>query len=197
MNPNNKSTSGSFDFQPVLKGSHVEVRPLLVDDQETLYSVASDPLIWEQHPSKRYKRREFNAFFMESLASGGALLVIDTRTKAVIGTSRYHGYKKENSSVEIGWTFLARSHWGGKYNGDLKRVMLSHAFEYVDTVIFYIDSNNERSQKSVEKIGGVRDSELDSTGRAVFRLGKSEFSNGDLPHNKRMQPDKVPAKSWR
>jgi len=96
----------------------------------------------------------------ESCGAGGALLVIDTRTKAVIGTSRYHDYEKENSSVEIGWTFLARSHWGRKYNGDLKLLMLSHAFEYVDTVIFYIDSNNERLQKSVEKIGGVRASDL-------------------------------------
>ena len=174
----NNSTSESFDFQPVLKGVHVEVRPLLMDDQETLYSVASDPLMWEQHPSNRYKREEFNTFFTESLASGGALLVIDKRTKAVIGSSRYHGYKKEKGSIEIGWTFLARSHWGGKYNGDLKLLMLNHAFEYVNTVIFYIDSNNERSKKSVEKIGGVCDNELDSKGRAVFRVKKSAFLNG-------------------
>jgi len=172
MNRNSKPISGSFDFQPALKGSHVEIRPLLVDDQEALYSVASDPLIWEQHPSNRYKREEFDTFFMESLASGGALLIIDARTKAVIGTSRYLGYKKEKRGVEIGWTFLARSHWGGKYNGDLKLLMLSHAFNYVDRVIFYIDPNNERSQKSLEKLGAVRDGELDPKGRAVFRVGK-------------------------
>ena len=177
MGLNNKSIPGSFDFQPALKGSHVEVRPVLGSDQEALYSVASDPLIWEQHPSNRYKREEFDTFFKESLASGGALLIIDARTKAVIGTSRYHGYKKEDSSVEIGWTFLARSHWGGKYNGDLKLLMLKHAFEYVHTVIFYIDWNNERSKKSVEKIGGISDNELDSKGRSVFRIQKSAFLN--------------------
>ena len=193
MNQSNKSVTSSFDFQPILKGFHVEVRPLIVDDKEDLYSVASDPLIWEQHPSNRYRREEFNSFFTESLASGSALLVIDTHTKAVIGTSRYHGYNKENGSIEIGWTFLARSHWGGKYNGDLKLIMLSHAFEYVDTVMFYIDSNNERSQKSVEKIGGVRESELDSNSREVFRLEKLAFSDGGLPHNKRMQTDRPTA----
>ncbi|MCP4765793.1 MAG: GNAT family N-acetyltransferase [Gammaproteobacteria bacterium] len=177
MYPVNKSTPESFDFQPVLKGIHVEVRPLLMDDRETLNSVASDPLIWEQHPSNRYKREEFETFFTESLASGGALLVIDTRTKAVIGSSRYHGYNNEKASVEIGWTFLARSHWGGKYNGELKLLMLNHAFEYVKTVNFYIDSNNERSKKSVEKIGAVCDNELDSKGRVVLRVKKSAFLN--------------------
>jgi RimJ/RimL family protein N-acetyltransferase len=184
MDLNSKSASGSFDFQPVLKGSHVELRPPVIEDQEALYAVASDPLVWEKHPSNRYERREFNAFLKESLASGGALLIIDTRNKAVIGSSRYHGYKKENRSVEIGWTFLARSHWGGKYNGDLKLVMLSHAFEYVDTVMFYINSNNERSQKSVEKIGAVREDELDSKGRAVVRVEKSAFQNGRLLHSR-------------
>ena len=177
------TTHRAFDYQPVLKGSLVEVRPLLDADQEALYRVASDPLIWEQHPSDRFNRAEFNVFFKESLASGGALLVIDTHSQSTIGTSRYHGYDKETSSVEIGWTFLARSYWGGKYNGDLKQVMLGHAFEYVDTVIFYIDANNERSQKSIAKIGGVHDDKPDSRGRVVFRLGKSAFSNRSLPHN--------------
>jgi RimJ/RimL family protein N-acetyltransferase len=62
--------------------------------------------------------------------------------------------------------------------------MLSHAFEYVDTVMFYINSNNERSQKSVEKIGAVREDELDSKGRAVVRVEKSAFQNGRLLHSR-------------
>jgi N-acetyltransferase len=54
----------------------------------------------------------------------------------VIGSSRYHGYNRCLSEVEIGWTFLAGSYWGGTYNGEVKRLMLRHAFQYVERVVF-------------------------------------------------------------
>jgi RimJ/RimL family protein N-acetyltransferase len=124
----------AFDLQPTLRGELVEVRPLRAEDFDDLYAVASDPLIWEQHPVRdRYLEDVFKEFFRESLASGGALIVIDRRTGQVIGSSRFHGYDPERSEIEIGWTFLARSHWGGIYNKELKQLMLRHAFRLVKT----------------------------------------------------------------
>ncbi len=121
-----------------------------------LYAVARDPLIWEQHPAKeRAKPEGFRRFFEESLASGGALLASDAETREVIGSSRYFGYDADRSEVEIGWSFLARARWGGRYNGEMKRLMLEHAFQWVDRVIFIIASDNWRSRRAVEKIGGV------------------------------------------
>ena len=100
-----------FDFQPTLRGALVELRPLRSDDEGDLFAVASDPLIWEQHPVRdRYKPEVFAAFFRESLASGGALTALDCRDGRIIGSSRFHGYNRDASEVEIGWTFLARSH---------------------------------------------------------------------------------------
>jgi RimJ/RimL family protein N-acetyltransferase len=111
-----------FEGQPNLKGALVELRPLRLDDYRDVYAVAADPLIWEQHPAKnRHEEAVFREFFAEALASGGALLVTDAATRRVIGSSRFHGYSEERSEVEIGWTFLARSHWGGRYNAELKR----------------------------------------------------------------------------
>ena len=82
-----------FELQPILKGEILEVRPLRADDFEALYEVASDPLIWEQHPdSDRYKLDVFRKFFDEALQSGGALVVIDRKNNRVIGSSRFHGY---------------------------------------------------------------------------------------------------------
>jgi RimJ/RimL family protein N-acetyltransferase len=119
--------------------------------------VASDPLIWEQHPSKdRYKEDIFQAFFREAMESGGALIAIDSRNGQVIGSSRFHGYDQHKSEIEIGWTFLARSHWGGACNREMKQLMLQHAFQFVASVIFVIGPQNFRSQKAVEKIGAVR-----------------------------------------
>ena len=145
-----------FDLQPRLLGQLLRLRPLCFDDLETLYAVAADPLIWEQHPKKeRYKREVFEEFFREAIASGGALVAIDCQSNKIIGSSRFHGYDPANSEIEIGWTFLARSHWGGVYNGEMKRLMLGHAFKFVDRVVLLVGPQNLRSQRAVEKIGGV------------------------------------------
>lgn len=163
-----------FDLQPVLEGTLLRLRPLGPDDWDELYAVASDPLIWEQHPaSDRWKEEVFRDFFRGALDSGGAFVAIDCRDGRIIGSSRYHGYDAEKQEVEIGWTFLARSHWGGVYNREMKRLMLEHAFRFVTSVIFIVGSTNVRSQKAVEKIGGVRaGSRIDGTGResVVYRL---------------------------
>jgi RimJ/RimL family protein N-acetyltransferase len=103
----------SFDLQPILKGELIELRPLQHEDFDDLYVMASDPLIWEQHPAKdRYKEEVFVDFFREALESRGALIVIDRKNGQVIGSSRFYGYDPEKSEIEIGWTFLARSYWG-------------------------------------------------------------------------------------
>jgi len=146
-----------FEFQPTLRGDLLELRPLQASDWTALFAAASDPLIWEQHPRKdRYQKDVFRAFFKEGLESKGALLARDRKDGRVIGSSRFHGYDEAASEIEIGWTFLIRSHWGGLYNGEMKRLMLQHAFQFVRRVVFSIGPLNLRSQKAVEKIGGKR-----------------------------------------
>ena len=168
-----------FDLQPTLTSEILELRPLRADDFESLYAVASDPLIWEQHPnSDRYQLDVFRKFFDEAMQSGGALIAFDRRTDQVIGSSRFYGYDLIRSEVEIGWSFLARSHWGGVYNGEMKRLMLSHAFNFVDNVLFFIGSTNLRSQRALEKIGGVRaGTKLDPNGREsfIYRITRSAY----------------------
>jgi len=146
-----------IDRQPTLVGALLELRPLTADDYSALYGVASDPLIWEQHPERhRYEEPRFRLFFEDALGSGGALVAIDRATGRIIGSSRFHGYDADGSVIEIGWSFLAREYWGGRYNGEMKRLMLEHAFQSVERVIFVIGPENRRSQRAVEKIGGMR-----------------------------------------
>lgn len=146
-----------FELQPTLTGDLLELRPLRPDDFDALYSIASDPLIWEQHPENdRWQLATFQRFFQGAMDSGGAFVAIDRKDGRIIGSSRFAEYDEESSQIEIGWTFLARSHWGGHYNGEMKKLMLEHAFRFVERVIFLIGPNNLRSQRAVEKIGGVR-----------------------------------------
>ncbi|WP_307039074.1 GNAT family N-acetyltransferase [Streptomyces achromogenes] len=81
--------------------------------------------------------------------------MIDRKSGQLIGSSRYHGYDPEHDEVEIGWAFLARSHWGGTYNAELERLMIRHAFQFVGTVTFLVGRDNVRSQRAVERIGGL------------------------------------------
>ncbi len=169
-----------FDLQPILKGELLELRPLRAEDFHDLYAVARDPLIWEQHPNKdRYKEEVFRAFFREAIESGGAFIVIDSKDGHVIGSSRFHGYDEEKSEVEIGWTFLAWSHWGGTYNREMKQLMLRHAFKFVESVIFLVGTQNLRSQRAVEKIGGVRvgtRTDKDVRESFIYRMTRSTFA---------------------
>jgi RimJ/RimL family protein N-acetyltransferase len=156
----------SFDFQPNLKGDFVELRPITPDDWDDLFAVASDPLIWEQHPeSDRYKADVFKIYFREALECGGAFVIIENKTQRIVGSTRFYGYTPEKSEIEIGWTFLARNFWGGRYNREIKDLMLAHAFKFVENVIFLIGENNIRSQKATEKIGAIRSGVVTKTGR--------------------------------
>jgi RimJ/RimL family protein N-acetyltransferase len=174
------NTTSSPDLQPVLRGQLLDLRPLRSDDFDALFAVAADPLIWEQHPARdRYQPDVFRSFFDEAMTSGGALIATHAKDGRVIGASRYHGYNAEQSEIEIGWTFLARRYWGGKYNGEMKELMLRHAFTFVDRVVFLIGPENYRSQRAVEKIGAVPSgTRIDGYGRErlAFEITAATFT---------------------
>ncbi len=145
-----------MELQPTLENELVRIRPLESKDLEPLYKVAKDPKIWEQHPDNRYLRKEFENFFAESIESKGGLTILDKVTNKIIGSSRFKEVEGFKNGIEIGWTFLSRSYWGGEYNKTVKDLMIDHAFKYVDNIIFYVGINNVRSQKAVEKLNGKK-----------------------------------------
>lgn len=144
-----------LDRQHVLEGERLLLRPLQPDDWDALFAAASDPLIWQQHPAHdRWREPVFRAFFNDALAGGGALVVINRTTDAVIGATRFQNLEEaEGGSVEIGWTFLARTFWGRGYNHEMKRLMLAHALASVVQCRFMVGANNIRSRRALERIG--------------------------------------------
>jgi RimJ/RimL family protein N-acetyltransferase len=141
--------------QPVLDGGRLLLRPLAAQDWTQLYAVASDPLLWAQHPlSDRWQEPVFRAFFDDALAQGGALVAVAKASGQIIGSSQYRGFNPaDGGSVEIGWTFLARERWGGGWNGEMKHLMLAHAFGFVRRVEFRVGADNIRSRTACERIG--------------------------------------------
>ena len=148
----------TFNIQPKhLQNELIKLVPLHENDFEELYGVASDPLVWEQHPNKlRYQRAVFQNFFQGAIESKGAFFVRDAETNEAIGSSRFYDYNEDDNSILIGYTFIGRKYWGKDYNKALKKLMMEYAFQYADTIYFHIGANNIRSQKAIEKIGAIK-----------------------------------------
>lgn len=148
-------------FQSILQNELIIMQPLQQDDFEALYAVASDPLIWEQHPNKnRYQREPFQIYFEGAMESKGAYLIIDKATGEVAGCSRFYDHQETDSSVFIGYTFFGRKFWGKQYNPASKQLMLDHAFQLVNTVKFHIGAGNIRSQIAIGRVGAVKTKEV-------------------------------------
>jgi RimJ/RimL family protein N-acetyltransferase len=169
-----------MNLQPTLQDDIVIIRPLSRNDFDRLYVVGSDPRIWEQHPEKdRWEKAVFQQYFDEAVASGSAFIISETKTNEVIGCSRYYDYAPQHSSIAIGYTFLACRYWGGFYNGSMKKLLIDHAFSFVEWVVFHVGEHNLRSQKALQKIGAKKIGERiinDHGAHFEFRISKNEWN---------------------
>jgi len=180
-----------FTLQPTLENDRVLLMPLKESDFDVLYKAASDPEVWAQHPNPdRWKKDVFTTFFEGALQSHGAFRILDKETGATVGSTRYYDFDLEDDSVFIGYTFLARSHWGNGFNATVKHLMLHHAFKTVSKVKFHIGANNIRSQIAITRLGAQKIGEQEvpyygepSKLNFVYEISRNVF----MPHFK--QPD--------
>ncbi|MBC7557327.1 MAG: GNAT family N-acetyltransferase, partial [Chryseobacterium sp.] len=129
----------NFSIQQELSNENVVLKPLGENDFEDLFSQASDPEVWRQHPNKeRYKREVFENFFTGALESKGAFAIIDRPTNQSIGSTRFYDFNEEDKSVFIGYTFYGKKYWGKNYNSQVKKLMLDYIFQFVDFVNFHV-----------------------------------------------------------
>lgn len=146
----------SFDNAPVLTGPRLTLSPLTAADKPGLRTAASDPETWAQHPAhNRWQPEVFDPYFDFLLAAGGTLCAREG--DQIIGCSRFYPVPDQPRDIGIGFTFLARSHWGGRYNGEMKSLMVTHAFAAFDRIWFHIAPDNLRSQIATTRLGAVWD----------------------------------------
>lgn len=147
----------NFSVQPVLENEEFQLIPLQQGDFESLYEVASDPKVWEQHPNKdRYKREVFENFFTGAMESKGAFKIMEKVTGDVLGSSRYYDFNEKENHIFIGYTFYGTKSWGKGINPQVKKLMLDYIFQFVDKVHFHIGKENFRSQTALERLGGQK-----------------------------------------
>lgn len=181
-----------IDRQPVLEGERLLLRPLEPGDWDALHAVASDPLIWEQHPMHdRWREEVFRAYFDEALEAGGALAAILRGDGRIAGCSQFRPTSFDAQAIEIGWTFLAREHWGTRLNHEMKRLMLAHALapapKGVSRVLFRVGDTNIRSRTALERIGGrltdmVEEGEYQGNParHVIYEINREGFAKGPL-----------------
>ena len=173
----------NFSIQQELSNENVVLKPLDENDFKDLFSQASDPEVWRQHPNKeRYKREVFENFFTGALESKGAFAIIDRPTNQSIGSTRFYDYNEEDKSVFIGYTFYGKKYWGKNYNSQVKKLMLDYIFQFVDFVNFHVGSENYRSQKAMAKIGAENFGKLnvayfgeESRTNILYRIRKEDW----------------------
>lgn len=151
----------NFVIPTLLENDNFRLELLQPKDFEEVYQVASDPEVWAQHPSKnRCERNIFESFFEGAMQSKAAYKIIDKSTDQVIGSTRFYDYNQKESSILIGYTFYARSHWGKGANPQVKKIMLDYAFQFVSKVIFHVAAENMRSRTAMEKLGATQIAEI-------------------------------------
>ena len=144
----------------LLENKKVILTPLLESDFERLFEVASDKMIWVQHPNPdRFKREVFEKYFEGAIQSEGAFLISNAVTGDVIGSTRFYDYDAKARLIKIGYTFFSRDCWGQGINKQVKTLMLNYAFIYIEKVIFHIGAKNIRSQIAIQKLGAKKVSE--------------------------------------
>jgi RimJ/RimL family protein N-acetyltransferase len=145
------------NLQPVLENEQIILSPLEATDVEVLYSAASNPKVWEQHPNKdRWKREVFLNFFEGALQSKGAFKVILKATGKVVGSSRFYDYNEQDNSITIGYTFYETECWGKGINSMVKAMMLNYIFQFTGKVYFFIGADNLRSQIAIQRVGAKK-----------------------------------------
>lgn len=147
----------NFNIQPVLENDKVRLIPLQPSDFEALYQTAADPKIWEQHPTPdRWKREVFSKFFEGAIESKGAFKIIDRKSGDIAGSTRFYAYDETAQNIRIGYTFYATRFWGTGLNPLVKDLMMDYAFQYVNSILLEVGSNNRRSQIAVERLGAIK-----------------------------------------
>ena len=128
-------------FRLPLQAEHFLLEPFTPKDFNALHAVASDPLLWEQHPeADRWKRSKFQYFFQDGLTNDlGCFVIKEKRSGGPAGSSRFYGYDEADRCIRIGYTFIARELWGTAANREIKEAMLMRAFNVVDRVFLISD----------------------------------------------------------
>ncbi len=145
-----------------IEGELVVVEPLASEHEDGLFAAGRASGVWTYltgFPNACETPERFHRWMEEALSAAqegteGVWAIIDRRSGAPIGSTRYLALRPEHRGLEIGWTWLGRPWWRTGANVETKLLLLGHAFETLDCerVELKTDARNARSRAAMEAL---------------------------------------------
>jgi N-acetyltransferase len=158
----------------LLKGKFVYLEKLTREHLPVLKELARDERIWEFTKTllinETYESQadSYLATALDTNALGGqqAFVIRQVTNNDIIGMTRLYGFEPKDKRVTIGYTWYIPLIWGQAHNKECKLLLLQYVFEILgyNRVEFYVAGQNIRSQKAVQKIGGIKEGVLRNHG---------------------------------
>ncbi len=158
-----------------LAGQHIYLQELREENIPELKVLAYDARLWEFTKSLMINETfdaQFERYITIALSSNGdstfsvglqkAFVIFRKADDAIIGMTRFYGLDEKQKRVDIGYTWYIPEVWGLVHNKECKLLLLQYVFEVLNfnRAGFHVAHVNIRSQKAVEKIGGVKEGML-------------------------------------
>ena len=147
-------------YQP-LADHDLRLVPITEAHREGLRAAcAEDTEIWKMYPLSFIGER-FDASFAGLMNADSRLAYAITLDGAIVGMTAWHDFSAAKRTTHIGNSYIAPRLRGTGLNQRIKKLMIDHAVAAgFRRIGFMVDARNTRSQRAVEKIGGVREGVL-------------------------------------
>jgi RimJ/RimL family protein N-acetyltransferase len=161
--------SSTFNPVPVtLEGQAVRLEPLDPRHAEDLFAAGQDKEIWRYLARPPFEEvSDAESWIVEALRSAinGSQIpfaIVDRASGKAIGSTRYLEIEREHSSLEIGWTWIAKPFQRTRVNTECKYLLLRHAFENLHAIRVQLktDARNLQSQRAIQRLGAMREGTL-------------------------------------
>lgn len=141
-------------------GQTVILEPLQADHWNELHAAASEEELWQHMGMLAHTPDALRTWIelrLRDVQNGTAIAFVirDAKTGQAIGSTSLFDYSRPHRRIEIGHTWVGKSHRGTRANPEAKLLLLYHAFERLRLVRVQLktDPLNTRSRKAILKIG--------------------------------------------
>ncbi len=148
----------------ILESERVLLRPLSLDDEQSLQHVADDDALWIYGLNDLSKSGELNKYILKALTdrdddTAAVWVIIDKKTNLIAGCTRLAEISWKDERGQIGWTWIGRDFQGSGLNKEMKFLILSYGFEVLglNRIEFKADERNHQSRQALLSIGATRE----------------------------------------
>jgi len=175
-----------------LSNQYVTLIPMTMAHLQDFYNAGHDEKIWQWTPPYQCENlttaEQWLTTSLLQVAKNEQVMfgIIDNASGQFVGSTRYCCIDTDNSSIEIGFTFVNPKFQRSSVNTNSKLLLLTHAFEALGAVRVQLRTHekNQKSRNAISRLGAtfegiLRSHTLLSTGEyrntALFSLLRDEW----------------------